>query len=139
MNVSGTGPGPVQPVPNLTPHSPIGKPAVGLETPEHKDTPLPPVEESTESARLRKRLQEGAVDADAGRDEPREGDEPAAQQDGAGAEPEPPAGPAPSTPAFRALRDLAPTAPHPSARDLQDAIDNGRDTPAPGSLLDQRA
>lgn len=36
-------------------HSPLGKPAVGLESVIDKDSPLPPIEESAEAAELRHR------------------------------------------------------------------------------------
>ena len=44
MNISGTGP--VQPFVTASPYSPLGKPAVGQESPDTKDKPLPPVEET---------------------------------------------------------------------------------------------
>lgn len=39
----------------ISTHSPLGKPAVGLESVIEKDSPLPPVEESEEAERLRHR------------------------------------------------------------------------------------
>ena len=44
VNISGTGP--VQPFVTASPYSPLGKPAVGQESPDTKDKPLPPVEET---------------------------------------------------------------------------------------------
>ena len=39
----------------ISTHSPLGKPAVGLESVIEKDSPLPPVEESEKAERLRHR------------------------------------------------------------------------------------
>lgn len=49
MNITGTGP--VQPFVTVSPYSPLGKPAVGQESPDTKDKPLPPVEETEASTR----------------------------------------------------------------------------------------
>lgn len=63
MNTIGIGPGSL---PNLTaPFSPVARPAVGQEDAQAKEDPLPPVEESAESAGTRNRLdREQPLDAD---------------------------------------------------------------------------
>lgn len=53
MNISGTGIASPQVTPS---YSPLGKPAVGLESPDTKDQTLPPVEESTNSDKTRNRF-----------------------------------------------------------------------------------
>lgn len=46
--MNGIGGGPSQTYPILSPTSPLGKPAVGLESPASKNWPVPPVEASAE-------------------------------------------------------------------------------------------
>ena len=46
--MNGIGGGPSQTYPTLSPTSPLGKPAVGLETPASKDWPVPPVQAAAE-------------------------------------------------------------------------------------------
>jgi hypothetical protein len=50
VNTIGTGP--ILPVQTFSPYSPLGKPAVGLESPDTKDHPLPPVEETAKAAKV---------------------------------------------------------------------------------------
>jgi hypothetical protein len=67
VNIVGTGP--LQPFVTVSPYSPLGKPAVGLESPDTKDKPLPPVEETEASTRpAQHRIGEEAEDG-AGHDE----------------------------------------------------------------------
>jgi len=62
--MSTTGIGAPQPFQPVSPYSPLGKPAVGLESSENKNQTLPPIEESSGSDKLRERLGQrvGAVD-----------------------------------------------------------------------------
>ncbi|MET0379939.1 MAG: hypothetical protein ABW049_13185, partial [Spongiibacteraceae bacterium] len=53
MSTIPSGPPPIQQI--VPSHSPIGKPAVGLESVADKDRVLPPVEDATEAERLHHR------------------------------------------------------------------------------------
>lgn len=73
MNINGAGITPLQVTPS---YSPIGKPAVGLESPETKDQTLPPVEESNDADKARNQFsgkKAEAVPADSERSKGRQG------------------------------------------------------------------
>jgi len=79
MNIIGTGLPPQQVAPA---YSPLGKPAVGLESPDTKNQTLPPVEESPDTDRARNQFagkKSDAVPADAERDKGKQGDRAAAE------------------------------------------------------------
>lgn len=51
--MAGIGPTSIQPPATIAYHAPVGKPAVGLESPDSKNATLPPVEQSAAGDRLR--------------------------------------------------------------------------------------
>jgi hypothetical protein len=79
MNTIGAGVASLQVTPS---YSPIGKPAVGLESPDSKDQTLPPVEESTNADKTRNQFdgkKAEAVPSDAERNNGRQSGAPAAE------------------------------------------------------------
>lgn len=83
MNINGTGP--VQPFVTVSPYSPLGKPAVGQESPDTKDKPLPPVEETEASTRSAQHRIGEEAEGSAGQGRQRQpGEESAATDAGAG-------------------------------------------------------
>jgi hypothetical protein len=145
--------GPALPPTSITPsYSPLGKPAVGLETPEAKSQTLPPVEQSTRPDKHRNQPdhETDPLAADADRRKGREREAPSgelAQEEHndthelAGADREAVGGSPAGSASFRFISGLdSPAAAEKPAgtADALNAFKTVEPDSAPGSLLDQR-